>query len=159
MAVDGFLKLDGITGESRDDKHPDEIQVLDVHWNLNQQGSMQYGSGGGTGRVDFHDISFTKRFDFSSPSLMVQCANGKHIKNGTVTLRKAGEHPLEYLVIKLEDVVISSMTPSGLGSGDGLEHLTLNFAKIKMTYTSQKQDGTKDKTNEFGWDVNKNATY
>ena len=90
---------------------------------------------------------------------MVQCANGKHIKNGIVTLRKAGEHPLEYLVIKLEDVVISSMTPSGLGSGDGLEHLTLNFAKIKMTYTSQKQDGTKDKTNEFGWDVNKNATY
>ena len=101
MAADGFLKLDGVKGESRDAKHPEEIQILDVQWNLHQQGSMGYGGGGGTGRVDFHDVSFTKRFDLSSPILMGFCANGKHIKDGLVTIRKAGEQPLEYLKIKL----------------------------------------------------------
>ena len=159
MAADGFLKLDGVKGESRDAKHPDEIQILDVQWNLHQQGSMGYGGGGGTGRVDFHDVSFTKRFDLSSPILMGFCANGKHIATGLVTIRKAGETPLEYLKIKLTDIVVSASTPSGLGSGDGMEHMTLNFSKFHLEYTSQKQDGTKDKSVEFGWDVNKNEKF
>jgi type VI secretion system secreted protein Hcp len=157
MAADGFLKLDGVKGESKDKTHHGEIHILDVHWNLNQQGSMGTQGGGGTGKVDFHDISFTKRFDLSSPVLMGFCANGKHIKNGLVTIRKAGEHPLEFLKIKLEDIIVSGSTPSGLGSGDGMEHLTLNFAKFHMTYVEQKEDGTKGDTIEFGWDVKANT--
>jgi type VI secretion system secreted protein Hcp len=153
MALDGFLKLDGIKGESRDVTHPDEIQILDVHF------SMKYGAGGGIGKVDFHDISFTKRFDLSSPTLMGLCANGKHIKEGVATFRKAGEHPVEYLKIKMEDMIISSVTTSGLGSGDGMEHLTLNFSKIKMTYTPQNQRGTKGSAADFGWDVNANKQF
>jgi len=156
MAVDGFLKLDGVKGESRDDTHKDEIQILDIHFALNQQGSVQHGSGWGIGKVDFHDISFTKRFDLSSPTLMGYCATGKHIKDGVATLRKAGEHPLEYLKIKLEDILIASVIPSGLGSGDGMEHLTLNFAKIIIDYTAQNQDGSKGPNATFGWDANAN---
>lgn len=160
MAVDGFLKLDGITGESQVKGHEGEIDILDVHWSLNQPASEHYGGGGGQGKVDFHDISFTKRFDFSSPTLMIQCAKGTHIANGTVTLRKAGgDDPVDYLVIKLEQVLVSSLTPSGLGSGDGLEHLTLNFAKVKMTYTQQSEKGAKGKTNEFGWDAKAHKVY
>ncbi len=159
MAADGFLKLTGVTGESRDDKHSGEIQITDVQWHLHQTGSMGYGGGGGTGRVDFHDISFTKRFDFSSPILMGYCANGKHIQDGLVTIRKAGENPLEFLKIKLTDIMVTSQSPSGLGSGDGMEHLTLNFSKFHLEYTAQKQDGTKDKSNEFGWDVNVNKKF
>ncbi len=153
MAVDGFLKLEGVKGESKAKGHIGEIDILDVHFALSQPGSMAYGGGGGTGKVDFHDISVTKRFDLSSATLMGFCANGKHIKNGVVILRKAGEHPLDYLKIELDDIIVTSLTPSGLGTGDGMEHLTLNFSKIDMTYTSQKEDGTKDQTVEFGWDV------
>jgi type VI secretion system secreted protein Hcp len=156
MASDGFLKLDGVQGESRDEKHPNEIQVHDIQFGLQQEGSMHYGGGGGTGKVNFHDVSFSKKFDFASPVLMGYCANGKHIPKGLVTIRKAGEHPLEFLKIKLEDIIVSSMSSSGFGSGDGIEHLSLNFAKVHFEYTSQKQDGSKDKTNEFGWDVNAN---
>lgn len=156
MAVDGFLKLDGVKGESADDDHKEQIDILDVHFALNQPGSGGYGGGSGTGKVDFHDISFTKRFDLSSPTLMGLCANGKHIANGVCELRKAGEKPHLYLKIKMEDIIISSVTPSGLGSGDGMEHLTLNFAKITMDYTAQDKTGGKGANVTFGWDVKAN---
>ena len=159
MAVDGFLKLDGIKGESEDDAHKGEIDILDVHFALQQTGSGGHGGGSGTGKVDFHDISFTKRFDFSSPVLMGKCADGSHIKDGLVTLRKAAgtdNKPLDYLKIKMEDIVISAVTPSGLGSGDGMEHLTLNFAKIVMDYTTQTKTGGKGDNVSFGWDVKAN---
>ena len=157
MAVDGFLKLDKIEGESGVAGHEKEIDILDVHFALSQTGSGAYGGGSGTGKVDFHDISFTKRFDKSSPVLMGKCADGTHIATGLVVLRKASgtdaETHLDYLKIKLEDIIITAVTPSGLGSGDGMEHLTLNFAKIVMDYLTQKKDGTKGDNVTFGWDV------
>jgi type VI secretion system secreted protein Hcp len=157
MAVDGFLKLDNIKGESKVSGHEGEIDVLDVHFALNQPPSTGYGGGAGTGKVDFHDISFTKRFDKSSPVLMGKCADGTHIKNGLAVLRKASgtdqDTHLDYLKIKMEDIIIAAVTPSGLGSGDGMEHLTLAFSKITMDYTEQKDDGGKGDNVTFGWDV------
>jgi type VI secretion system secreted protein Hcp len=156
MASDGFLKLDGIKGESQVAGHEHEIDILDVHFALNQPASGAYGGGSGTGKVDFHDISFTKRFDKSSPILMGKCADGTHIANGLVVLRKAAgtdNKPLDYLKIKMDEIIISAVTPSGLGSGDGMEHLTLNFAKIVMDYTEQTATGSKGAPISFGWDV------
>ena len=156
MAVDGFLKLDKIKGESKVDGHEGEIDILDVHFSLSQAGSGAYGGGSGTGKVDFHDISFTKRFDFSSPVLMGKCADGTHIDKGVVVLRKAAgsdNKPLPYLTIKMDEIIITAVTPSGLGSGDGMEHLTLNFTKIHMAYDTQTEKGEKGDHNEFGWDV------
>ncbi len=156
MAVDGFLKLDKIKGESMVAGHLGEIDILDVHFALSQTGSGAYGGGSGTGKVDFHDISFTKRFDFASPVLMGKCADGTHIDNGLVVLRKAGgtDNPVwDYLTIKMEEIIITAVTPSGLGSGDGMEHLTLNFTKILMSYNKQTEKGAKGEHVEFGWDV------
>lgn len=156
MAVDGFLKFEGpeVKGESKVKGHEDEIDILDVHFSLNQPASFAYGGGGGTGKADFHDLSITKRFDFSSPTLMGFCANGKHFDKATITLRKASGDaaPIDYLKLTMEHVLISSMTPSGLGSGDGMEHATLNFAKVTMEYNTQTEKGAKDKHNEFVWD-------
>jgi type VI secretion system Hcp family effector len=156
MAADGFLKLDGIKGESMVDGHIGEIDILDVNFALHQIGSGAYGGGSGTGKVDFHDISFVKRFDVSSPTLMGKCADGTHIKTGLVVLRKAAgtdNKPLDYLKIKMEEIIVSAVTPSGLGSGDGMEHITLNFAKIVMDYTAQTATGGKGDNVTFGWDV------
>ena len=97
MAVDMFLKLDGIKGESKDHKHKDEIHIESFSWGLNQTGAHGTGGGGGAGKVSVHDISITKFLDKSSCALMLHCCNGKHIKDGLITVRKAGDKPLEYL--------------------------------------------------------------
>src|SRR4051812_47909321 len=103
MAVDMFLKLDGVKGESHDSKHPDEIEILSFSWGMTQTGS--FSGGGGAGKVSVHDISVTKRIDVSTPVLMKTCVNGTHIPTGLITVRKAGEKPLEYLKIKLVDIL------------------------------------------------------
>src|SRR5262245_21929107 len=101
MAVDMFLKLDKIDGESADKAHKGEIDVLAWSWGASNSGSAHMGGGAGAGKVNVQDISFTKYIDKSSPSLFLSCANGKHIPTATLVVRKAGEKPLEYLKLEL----------------------------------------------------------
>jgi len=157
MAVDMFLKLDGIKGESKDHKHKDTIHIESFSWGLSQSGNFGTGGGGGAGKVNVHDISITKYFDKSSPDLMLHCANGKHIANGLITVRKAGEHPVEYLKIKLQDILISGVQHSGHEGGDLLsESLTLNFAKFHVEYEEQDEKGKSKPGGQMGWDVKAN---
>jgi type VI secretion system secreted protein Hcp len=158
MAVDMFLKLDGIKGESKDHKHKDSIHIESFSWGLSQTGAHGAGGGGGAGKVAVHDISITKFVDKSSTDLMYHCASGKHIPNGLITVRKAGEKPLEYLKIKLTDVLVSSYQTAGHGSGGDLltENVALNFSKFQVEYQEQKSDGTGSPGGQMGWDVKKN---
>jgi type VI secretion system secreted protein Hcp len=151
-----FLKLDGVKGESADHKHKDEIHIESFSWGLSQTGAHGTGGGGGAGKVSVHDISITKHVDKASPSLMLFCCNGKHIANGLITVRKAGEKPLEYLKIKLVDVLISGVQHAGHGSDLLTENVTLNFAKFHLEYLEQKPDGTGQPGGEMGWDVKAN---
>jgi len=157
MAVDMFLKLDGIKGESHDHKHKDEIHIESFSWGMSQTGAHGAGGGGGAGKVSVHDISITKFLDKSSPALMLACCNGKHIKEGLITVRKAGEKPLEYLKIKLLDILISGVQHAGHGSDLLTENVTLNFAKFHLEYLEQKPDGTGAPGGEMGWDVKSNT--
>src|SRR5688572_15652893 len=100
MAIDMFLKLEGIKGESKDHKHKDEIHIESFSWGLTQEGTSGTGGGGGAGKVHVHDISITKKVDKSSCDLMYHLASGKHVKLGFVYVRKAGEKPVEYMKIK-----------------------------------------------------------
>jgi type VI secretion system secreted protein Hcp len=151
-----FLKLDGIKGESQDHKHKDEIQIQSWSWGLSQTGGMATGGGGGAGKVHVHDISITKFVDKASPALMLHCCNGKHIANGLVTVRKAGDKPLEYLKMKLQDIIISGVQNAGHGSEILTENVTLNFAKFHVEYQEQKADGSGSPGGEMGWDVKAN---
>jgi type VI secretion system secreted protein Hcp len=152
-----FLKLDGIKGESLDHAHKGEIHIESFSWGMNQTGAHGTGGGGGAGKVAVHDISITKYVDKSSTAMMGACANGKHIKDGLITVRKAGEKPLEYLKIKLTDVLVSGVQHSGHGGGDLLtESITLNFAKFHVEYMEQKADGSGAPGGEMGWDVKAN---
>ena len=158
MAVDMFLKLDGIKGESKDSKHKDEIHIESFSWGMNQTGTHGAGGGGGAGKVSVHDISITKNVDKSSCDLMYHCASGKHIPNGLITIRKAGEHPLEYLKIKLMDILISGVQEAGHGGGDMMtENVTINFAKFQVDYQEQKADGSGSPAGNMGWDVKANV--
>jgi type VI secretion system secreted protein Hcp len=157
MSVDMFLKLDGIKGESKDDKHKDEIHIESFSWGLTQQGGFNTGGGGGAGKVNVHDISISKYLDKASCDLMMCCSSGKHIASGLITVRKAGEKPLEYLKIKLTDILVSSIQHSGSGHGDVLsENLSINFAKYELEYYEQKPDGSGTKAGQMGWDVKAN---
>jgi type VI secretion system secreted protein Hcp len=157
MAVDMFLKLDGIKGESKDFKHKDEIHIESFSWGMSQTGAHGAGGGGGAGKVSVHDISVTKFLDKATPELMLHCANGKHIKDGLITVRKAGEHPVEYLKIKLTDILISSVQEAGHGSDLLSESLSINFAKFNVEYQEQGADGkAAGGPVSMGWDVKAN---
>src|SRR3954447_10450923 len=126
MASDIFAKLGDIKGESLDDKHKDEIEILSYSWGVTNAGSMGYGSGGGEGKASFHDLSFTHKIDKASPVLMQACATGVHLKEATITHRKAGKGQQEFLVIKMNDVLITAVTDAD-DEGSHLETVSLVF--------------------------------
>lgn len=155
MAVDIFIKIDGIKGESLDAKHKDEIDVLAWSWGMSQSGTFHTGGGGGAGKVNIQDISFTKYVDASTPLLMLHCSNGKHIKEATLVVRKAaGDNPLEYIKIKMTQVMVTSVSTGGSGGEDRLtENVTLNFGQVTYDYVKQKADGSGEPPIPYKWDV------
>jgi type VI secretion system secreted protein Hcp len=154
MAVDMFLKLDGIKGESQDSKHKEEIDVLAWSWGGSQSGTGHVGGGSGGGKVNVQDLSITKYVDKASSALWIHMCNGKHIKNATLFIRKAGEKPLEYIKLNMDDLIVTSLSTGGSGGEDRLtENLTLNFSKFKLEYTPQKADGSGDAVAEMKWDI------
>lgn len=157
MAVDMFLKIDDIKGESPDAKHAGEIQVLAWSWGMSQSGTTHEGTGGGSGKVSVQDISITKYVDKSSPNLIKYACNGKHFKEALLTVRKAGEKPLEYIKISMKEVLVTNVSTGGSGGEDRLtENISLNFAEFKVDYTPQKADGSGDAVITAAWNIAKN---
>jgi type VI secretion system secreted protein Hcp len=157
MAVDMFIKIGALKGESKDKTHKDTIDVLAWSWGMSNSGSAHVGGGAGAGKVNVQDLSFTKYMDKSSPDLMLACCNGKHFDTATLTVRKAGENPLEYLKVTLEELIITSVSTGGSGGEDRLtENVTLNFAKVKVEYKDQDEKGAGKATAQMGWDISAN---
>ena len=147
MASDYLLELDGIKGESLDEKHKDKIEIDSFSWGVSNEGNMGRGGGGGTGKANFQDLHFTKQTDKSSAKLVGAAASGEHIKKATLTARKAGGKAgqVDYLKITLEDVMISSFQTGGNSGGNSsipVDSFSLNYTKIKYEYMPQKADGS-----------------
>jgi type VI secretion system secreted protein Hcp len=154
---DYFLKIDGIKGESQDDKHKDEIHVSSFSFGVTNTGTGGSNLGSGGGRANVQDLHFTKVVDQASPNLFLACATGKHFDTATVTVRRAGETPQEYLVYDLEEVFVSSISISGHeGGGIAQESCSLNFSKVTLTYTPQNPDGSPGAANPKSYDVKAN---
>ena len=115
MAVDMFIKIDGIKGEARDSSHKDDIDVLAWSWGASNSGSAHVGGGQGAGKVNVQDLSFTKWLDKASPDLLLHCCNGKHISKAELFVRKAGNTPLEYLHITMDELIVTSVSTGGSG--------------------------------------------
>ncbi len=156
--VDYFLKIDGIEGESADSKHKGEIDVINWNWAEHQAGTMQYGGGGGAGKVQMEDFSFSMRTCKASPKLLQACASGEHIKSATLVARKAGKEQQEYLKIKFTDLLVTSYSTGGTAAGEvvPVDSISLNFAKIEYEYKEQKADGTLGGAVPAGWDLKEN---
>jgi type VI secretion system secreted protein Hcp len=158
MAVDMFIKIGDLKGESKGKGHDKEIDVLAWSWGVSQSGTMHTGGGGGAGKVNVQDISFTKYFDASSADLILSCCNGKHIDSAVLTVQKAGEKPLPYIKITLTNVLVASVSTGGSGGEDRLtENVTLNFEKVKVEYDTQTEKGAKGDHFEMAWDIAQNT--
>lgn len=143
MAVDAFLKMK-IKGESAVKGHEDEIQVLSWSWGMNQSGTMHLASGGGAGKVNVSDMVIAKYVDAASPNLAIACCKGTHFDEAVLTMRKAGDTPLDYLVITMKNVLITSVQVAGSSGGDMVsEQISLNFGSFKESYQPQDNKGAK----------------
>src|SRR5258705_11095969 len=98
-AVDYFLKIDGIKGESQDSKHGGEIEIQSFSWGATQSGSFAQGGGGGAGKVNMQDFHFTVFHGVASPKLMLACATGQHISSAGVTGPKRGKKHQSYMKV------------------------------------------------------------
>ena len=157
MASDIFAKIGDIKGESLESKHKDEVEVLSWSWGVSQSGSFGLGGGAGAGKANFNDFNFTHRVDKASPVLMRACATGEHIKEATITVRKAGKGQQEYLIIKMSDIIVTGVAPSGSGdSAATAESIALRFAKVDYQYKPQKADGSLDAGIHFKYDIKSN---
>jgi type VI secretion system secreted protein Hcp len=154
VASDIFAKIGDIKGESPDSKHKHEIEVLSWSWGVTNPAKVAGGgSGGGAGKASFHDLSFTHKIDKASPLLLKGCATGQHLKEATITHRKAGKGQQEFLIIKMNDVLITAVTDADSQEGGNLETVSLAFAKVDLEYRPRKADGSLDAGIHFKYDI------
>jgi type VI secretion system secreted protein Hcp len=144
---DIFLKIEGakqgvIKGESKDATHKEEIDVASWSWSMQSHASIQAGLS--SGKTSISELIVTKQADKASTAIMACLRNNEVIKKATLTIRKAGQSPLEYLKIVLEHARIVSFAAIG-GSAEGgpgvKETVGLAFKKISVQYTPQGDDG------------------
>lgn len=160
MAFDAFIKIGDIKGETGDSKHKEEIEVFSFSWGATQPTSSAAGTGGGGGKVQVHNFTFVKKIDKSSPVLFEKCCTGEHIKEALFTVRKAGGTQLDYYMVKLTDVLVSSIRPGGSASGADdipLEEISLSFTTVGVDYQPQGADGKAAGGKVHGgWDMKQN---
>lgn len=160
MAIDVYLYIDGIKGESNDDRHKDWIECKSVSWSVDQPKSATASTGGGhtAERCEHSDIVISKLADLSSPILLQTCAAGKTIPRAKFEFMRAdaqGER-VKYYEIEIENVLIGAVSPA-VEEGDILtEDVALKFSKVKWKYTQQKISGGAGGNTSGGWDLSAN---
>lgn len=152
-AVDYFLKIEGIDGESTSEAHKNQLEIDSFSWGMSNSGSMAAGGGGGAGKVSFSTLRLTTPISKASPKLFEACATGKHFPTATLTLVDSEQRGQEFMKVTLSDVIISSYKTTGMSGEAPVESFSLNFAKIEYEYTPQKLDGSMDSSVKAGYDL------
>jgi type VI secretion system secreted protein Hcp len=161
VAIDYFLQINGIEGESTDAKHKGWLDVDSWSWGETQTAAAgPGGGGGGAGKVSLQDFHFVTRVSKASPKLFLACASGQHFKEAKLVGRKAGKDQQEFLTWTFSDVLVSSYQTGGSEAGDlPIDQASLNFAKIRVDYRPQKADGSLDAPITAGWDRKANTKF
>jgi type VI secretion system secreted protein Hcp len=157
MAIDVYLQIDGVKGESQDDGHRDWIECESVNWGVLQPRSATASTGGGhtAERAELQEVTFSKVADIATPVLLQTCAAGKTIPKAKFEFMRADGQgkPIRYFSIELENVLIGAITP-GIEAGSILsEYVSLKFSKVKWAYTQQKVGGGAGGSTVGGWDL------
>jgi type VI secretion system Hcp family effector len=151
-----YIKIEGITGESKDAKHKGWIDALGFSYQVSQSTSVFTGGGGGVGRGDFAPLVFSHFYDRASPMLFRFCAAGKHIPKVEISLCKMGGKQEEFVHITLTDVVLTHVEPAGTSGDMPRESVGMAYARIEAGIKEQNADGSMGATVAAGWDVKEN---
>jgi type VI secretion system secreted protein Hcp len=155
MAVDFYLKLEGITGEATDSNHKDEIQLLSFSWGGSQVTSVAGTGGSGAGKVDLSDLSIMKHMDKASSGIFKAMISGTHIKTGTLTAVKAGAGGKPFLKLSLEELFVTSLQTSA-SSEVPTESVSFSYNKIKNEYWVQNDQGVLTATGAVTYSLKEN---
>ena len=154
---DAFVKIDGINGESSDQKYTGWIEVLYYDFSVAQKVSQTASTAGGATaeRADFSEFTFSKSLDVSSPNMALACAEGRHINTIEIEFCRAGK--AIYMRYKLTDCLISKV--STIGNGDfPEEEVAINYGRIELAYTQQSRNGGMAAgVVATGWDRSRNC--
>jgi type VI secretion system secreted protein Hcp len=155
-AIDFFLKIDGIEGESADDRHAGEIDVDSWSWGVTHAAAPTVGSGASAGRPQPQDFTFVARISKASPSLFVSSASGEHLRSAVLSARRAGQTQ-EFLKLTMSEVRISSFRSVG-GASDSppMDEVSLAYTSLRVEYIVQRPDGRPGDTVADGWDFKTN---
>ena len=147
-----FLMVKGakhgvIKGESQDDQHKGDIDVLGWSWGMQAKPSL--GGGTASGKATINDLRIVKRVDSASTALMLALRTNEPIQKAVLTLRKSGKGQLEYLKITIEQGRVTSLTvdvakPNEAEEGgvpQVVEKVSFSFNKIEVEYVPQGKDG------------------
>jgi type VI secretion system secreted protein Hcp len=155
MATDAYLQIDGLKGESSDDKHKNWIEVFNVTGSVHQPRAATVSTAGGhtTGRAELSNISFKKLADLSSPILKQHSAMGKTLSKAVFEFMRADGDgkPITYYRVTLENVMISGITFDS-SSGIITEQVHLAYSKIKWEYVKQSVGGGTEGNTLGSWD-------
>jgi type VI secretion system secreted protein Hcp len=159
-AVDYFLKVDGVPGESQDSKHRGEIELMSWSWGETQGGARSAGGGSGAGKVNFQDVNFTAFMSSASVNFFKFCATGQHLKSAILTARQAGKSQQDFYTITFTDVLVSSYQTGGNRTNSTLpvDQFTFNFGKVEIEYKTQKADGSTGAATKAGFDLKLNKS-
>ncbi|HEY2014932.1 MAG TPA: type VI secretion system tube protein Hcp [Bryobacteraceae bacterium] len=161
MAYDAFLKLEGMDGESTDDKYSGYVEVASFSMGITHMTTVGSATGGaGSGRTSVGELQISKVVDKSSAVLFQKCATGEHFSKGKLIVRKAGGTQMEYLIYSMENVFVTSIHfSSASGEENANESLSLAYGKVGFDYTPQKPDGSPGAAIHGGWDQIANKKY
>lgn len=161
MAFDAYVKIEGIPGEALDEKYKDCIEITGYGFGMHQSTSATASSSGGasSGRTSLSDFTFTKSLDKASCKIIEAVCSGKHLSQVVLMLHRAGGDKLKYFEITLEEVIISNYSQNA-NDGVPIETISLNYGRIKTTYTQQSRvDGSGAGNVSGGWDRINNKIY
>jgi type VI secretion system secreted protein Hcp len=155
MAVDFFLKLDAINGESVDQNHKDEIGVMSFSWGASQVTSVAGTGGSGAGKANLADLSIMKNYDAASVPLFKALLAGTHIANGVLTASKAGGNGKPFIKITFTELFVTSIQASG-SSEIPMESVSFSYNKIKSEYFIQDDKGNLTAKGSVDFDLKAN---
>ncbi len=153
MASDIFVKIGNVPGDSFDTRHKDEIEAISFSWGVTNEARMATSGSGSAGKPTIKELTFVHAIDRATPKLLQACATGTHLPDATITHRRAGGQQQEFLIVRLTDVLITSVTQGGGSDQPAAESVCLAFAKIDFEYRSQKADGSLDAGIHFTYDL------
>lgn len=157
MAIDIFLKIDGISGESKDANHKDWIDVDNFSWGASQPATLTSGGGGGAGKVNFQDLKVNAALDKAAPTILKHSAIGRHIPKLEISVCKAGGEQIEYSRITLEDVIVTGVEFVGAQENEVvLVNYSFQAVKVKQQYWEQTEKGGRGAEVQMAYDIKLN---